>query len=99
MRKSGNNLCRSPYALSQKTPPRKSTMSTGERPGGLTALAVFNFIFTGFGAITLLGLAAATKLVEKSNDEAAKAAMAKVSEHLPLIMAVTVISSALLLIS
>ncbi len=28
----------------------------GKRPGGLTALAVINFIFGGFGALALIGL-------------------------------------------
>ena len=33
-------------------------MSEGKRPGGLTALAVINFIFGGFGALGLLALVA-----------------------------------------
>jgi hypothetical protein len=33
-------------------------MSEGKRPGGLTALAVINFVFAGWGLIGLLGLAA-----------------------------------------
>jgi len=33
-------------------------MNEGKRPGGLTALAVINFIFSGWGIIGLLGLAA-----------------------------------------
>ena len=31
-------------------------MSSGMRPGGLTALAVINFIFGGFGCLSALGL-------------------------------------------
>jgi len=31
-------------------------MSEGKRPGGLTALAVLNFVFGGFGVIGVLGL-------------------------------------------
>ena len=30
-------------------------MSEGKRPGGLTALAVLNFVFGGFGALAFLG--------------------------------------------
>lgn len=33
-------------------------MNEGKRPGGLTALAVINFVFAGWGLIGLLGLAA-----------------------------------------
>lgn len=33
-------------------------MSEGKRPGGLTALAVLNFVFGGFGALGLLAMAA-----------------------------------------
>ncbi len=32
-------------------------MTDGKRPGGLTALAVINFIFSGLGVITVMGLA------------------------------------------
>jgi hypothetical protein len=31
-------------------------MAEGRRPGGLTALAVLNFVFSGFNALFLLGL-------------------------------------------
>ena len=31
-------------------------MSHGKRPGGLTAMAVINFVFGGFGALGFLGL-------------------------------------------
>ncbi|MCR9247996.1 MAG: hypothetical protein NXI31_23440 [bacterium] len=33
-------------------------MSEGKRPGGLTALAVLNFVFGGFGVLALLALVA-----------------------------------------
>lgn len=33
-------------------------MQEGKRPGGLTALAVINFVFAGFSVLSLLGLAA-----------------------------------------
>jgi hypothetical protein len=32
-------------------------MAEGRRPGGLTALAVLNFVFSGFNALLLLGFA------------------------------------------
>ena len=45
-------------------------MSEGKRPGGLTALAVLNFIFGGLGAIGALGLIACfgfgSKFLERS---------------------------------
>ena len=33
-------------------------MADGKRPGGLTALAVLNFVFGGFGVLAVLGAAA-----------------------------------------
>ena len=33
-------------------------MANGKRPGGLTALAVLNFVFGGFGVLAVLGAAA-----------------------------------------
>ena len=38
-------------------------MSQGKRPGGLTALAVLNFVFGGFGVIGFLGLLAVLALI------------------------------------
>ena len=40
-------------------------MAEGKRPGGLTALAVLNFVFGGLGALGLLALFALMSLVEK----------------------------------
>ena len=52
-------------------------MNEGKRPGGLTALAVINFVFSGWGLIGLLGLAAFFAFVGKiptdEMDEAQKA--------------------------
>ncbi len=45
-------------------------MSEGKRPGGLTALAVLNFIFGGFGAIGALGLLAIMALLNVAAAEA-----------------------------
>jgi len=47
-------------------------MSSPKRPGGLTALAVLNFVFTGFGLLSLLALIAILKFAD--------AAMATASE-------------------
>ncbi len=38
-------------------------MSEGKRPGGLTALAVLNFIFSGWGFLGLLGMIAMFALI------------------------------------
>lgn len=40
-------------------------MQEGERPGGLTALAVINFVFAGFSVLSLLGTAALFALIDK----------------------------------
>jgi hypothetical protein len=40
-------------------------MNEGKRPGGLTALAVINFVFAGWGLIGLLGLAALFAFIGK----------------------------------
>ena len=40
-------------------------MQEGKRPGGLTALAVINFVFAGFSVLSLLGLAAFFALIDK----------------------------------
>jgi hypothetical protein len=41
-------------------------MSTPTRPGGLTALAVLNFVFTGLGLISLLALVAMLKFADQA---------------------------------
>lgn len=38
-------------------------MAEGKRPGGLTALAVLNFVFGGFGALAVLGMIALVGVV------------------------------------
>lgn len=43
-------------------------MSEGKRPGGLTALAVLNFVFGGFGALGLLFWAGILVLLSTSAD-------------------------------
>jgi hypothetical protein len=49
-------------------------MSEGKRPGGLTALAVLNFVFGGFGVLGVLGLWAAYALVTTAAQAVSKAA-------------------------
>lgn len=48
-------------------------MAEGKRPGGLTALAVLNFVFAGLGLLSALGLLAllafANKLTENANPD------------------------------
>ena len=39
-------------------------MSSGKRPGGLTALAVFNFIFGAFGLLGSLALIPMVKFAD-----------------------------------
>ncbi len=43
-------------------------MAEGKRPGGLTALAVLNFVFGGIGAIIMLGLFAAISMLSAASD-------------------------------
>jgi hypothetical protein len=45
-------------------------MSEGKRPGGLTALAVLNFVFGGFNALGFLGMAAIMALMGVAADAA-----------------------------
>lgn len=41
-------------------------MTTPKRPGGLTALAVLNFVFTGLGLLSLLALVAVMKFADQA---------------------------------
>ncbi|MCB9877534.1 MAG: hypothetical protein H6835_08040 [Planctomycetes bacterium] len=43
-------------------------MSEGKRPGGLTALAVINFVFGGFNVLGVLGMAAVLALLNVAAD-------------------------------
>jgi|SRR5688572_31156994 len=47
-------------------------MAAGQRPGGLTALAVLNFVFGGLGVMGVLFVAAMFGTIEKGLDEAAR---------------------------
>lgn len=53
-------------------------MSEGKRPGGLTAMAVINFVFGGFSALGVLGMVAMVALVGAS--EASEASDEKTRE-------------------
>ena len=82
-------------------------MNEEKRPGGLTALAVINFIFSGWGFIGLLGLAAFFAFIGKiptDNMEEVQKAQIEAFQDLGLpvfifIFALSLISSVLLLLS
>ena len=82
-------------------------MNEEKRPGGLTALAVINFIFSGWGLIGLIGLAAFFALIGKiptdDMQEAQKVQMEALQNMgLPVfivIFALSLVSSTLLLLS
>ena len=82
-------------------------MNEGKRPGGLTALAVINFVFAGWGLIGLLGLVAMFAFVgmipTDQMDEVKKAQLeAFQNMGLPVfifIFALSIISGVLLLLS
>ena len=82
-------------------------MSEGKRPGGLTALAVINFVFTGFSLISILGLAAITALigmVPTDKMEPAQKAQIEALQSIGtgvylIILVLTLISAVLLLLS
>ena len=82
-------------------------MNEEKRPGGLTALAVINFIFSGWGLIGLLGLAAFFAFIGKiPTDQMQEAQRTQIEAFqdlgLPVfifIFALSLISSVLLLLS
>jgi len=82
-------------------------MNEGKRPGGLTALAVINFVFAGFGFLQFLGLAVFFALIGKipteEMEETQRAQIEAFQEMgLPVyifILVLTVITSVLLLVS
>lgn len=86
-------------------------MTEGKRPGGLTALAVFNFVFGGFGLLGTLGLLALMAFIGAAaesgeNQEAVEAQreMARAWEQLGIglfyfVIALGVVSSILLIAS
>jgi hypothetical protein len=71
-------------------------MAEGNRPGGLTALAVLNFVFGGFGVLGVLAMAALFGFFnELSEGEIAK----EVGGEGILLFILTGISAALLIVS
>jgi hypothetical protein len=82
-------------------------MDEGKRPGGLTALAVINFVFSGWGLIGLMGLAAAfafmgmipTEGMPEKDKAQLEAFQNMGAPVFVMIFVLTIISSTLLLIS
>ncbi|MHC4397064.1 MAG: hypothetical protein ACYS1A_15605 [Planctomycetota bacterium] len=82
-------------------------MSQEKRPGGLTALAVLNFVFAGFGVMGLLGMIALFAFLGKiptdNMDENARAQIEAMQDmgapFFILMFALSAVSSVLLLIS
>lgn len=86
-------------------------MSEGKRPGGLTALAVLNFVFGGFGILGSLGMLAimafvnaAAKSGENEGASEAQQEMAKAWEQIGLgvfyaILLLGAVSAILLIVS
>jgi hypothetical protein len=82
-------------------------MSEGKRPGGLTALAVINFVFVVWGLLALLGLAAMFAFIGKiPTDDMNETQKAQLDafQNMGLsvfifIFALSIISSVLLLLS
>ena len=70
-------------------------MADGKRPGGLTTLAVLNFVYGGFGVIGVLAAAAVLGAVNDLTDGAVAEGMG--SDMLLFILAA--LSAALLIVS
>ena len=71
-------------------------MAEGKRPGGLTALAVLNFVFGGLGAIGVIGMMALVGAADAMMDGAV---MDAGGGNLMLILILSCLSSVLLIIS
>jgi hypothetical protein len=75
-------------------------MNEGKRPGGLTALAVINFVYSGWGFIGLLGMAALFAFIGKiPTDEMQEVQKAQIEALQNMGIAVLIFIFALLLIS
>ncbi len=82
-------------------------MNEGKRPGGLTALAIINFILAGFGLLSLFGMVAWFGLIDKvptdQMNETQKAQIEALQNMgtptLVLIVVLTLLSGVLLLLS
>src|SRR5262245_18615750 len=93
-----------PRSLNARLPATRSiAMSEGKRPGGLTALAVLNFVFGGFCCLGVLGMSftfalkrGAIPLQGKDKEEAAKAVAQLPEELIYVVTAVDAICAVLL---
>jgi magnesium-transporting ATPase (P-type) len=81
-------------------------MSTSKRPGGLTALAVINFVFAGFGLLSMVAMVALLQFADAAmatadaGDRAAIEAFQNLGMGVwALIVATEALSSALLVIA
>lgn len=78
-------------------------MSEGKRPGGLTALAVLNFVFGGFGALSFLAMLGLLAAADEEGGELAQGA-ARTLQALGMagfwvVLGVTVVLTGLLIAS
>jgi hypothetical protein len=64
-------------------------MSTGKRPGGLTALAVLNFVFGGFGCLGLIAMFALLQAADSMTDGASSTALASSGELMVTLLLAT----------
>ncbi|MCH2060222.1 MAG: hypothetical protein MK183_06305 [Verrucomicrobiales bacterium] len=75
-------------------------MAEGKRPGGLTALAVLNFVFGGLGAIGIFGMLALLGAADSMTGGAVMEGMGEAGGgNLMIILILSCLSSVLLIIS
>lgn len=74
-------------------------MAEGKRPGGLTALAVLNFVFGGLGALAVLALVALFGVAEQASGGEFSKEMAKVPDKgmLVVLLLLSVVGTALMI--
>ncbi len=70
-------------------------MSEGRRPGGLTALAVINFVFGGLSGIGVLGLLGMAAVSKANSDDEVVRAMARALEEMGGLFYVALVGNAL----
>jgi hypothetical protein len=68
-----------------------------KRPGGLTALAVLNFVFAGLGILAYLALLAAAKLVDKGVSEVSGGKAAGVPTSVYVVLLIGFVTVAVML--
>jgi hypothetical protein len=80
-------------------------MTEGKRPGGLTALAVINFVFGGLGALGILGMVALFAILSSVPDDETQQKMKEAWEEaggvtfLAVMVAISVVSTTLIIAS